>query len=195
MKLKSLGMLMLSFSLFAMPSLARAETECKSITSNVLEQGIERCAKRDRHHSKKTSVTLADYSGDWVFTAKSQGGLSVPDAAAYGTSLAGNGGALIQPDGIGEFIDYREVLYLGGENGTTPLTPSEFRIQLTDPENGIGKITFTDPVSKLVLTLDFVSVIEAKERLVHKIIAHLITPTPTTSNVLVYEFFRDRLRP
>lgn len=181
MKLKSFGMKMLSFSLFAMPCMVSAGMETSAIPAN--EQIVEGFGKHDReghrHRAHKpTPLTLRDFAGEFVASVGTLGGLSAaPELGLSGVSAAAHGKLTIDTAGNGAFDFFEEVTF-DGHNLIVDSAEPTITIAITDA--AFGTMIVTDPDSGTTQTLKFIA-IRAKDGSVAEIQAQPVSVSGSNS--------------
>lgn len=149
---------------------------------------------RSRSHRGKNmgKLKLRDFAGNWAFYGTTVGGVTGP--TAIGTSTVSIGQSYIDKKGNGQASFISGSIYAGvpGEINafrriSTPTTPAaEIRIFITDPDNGVGRLTITSALlPPFFHAYDFIAIRSQEDGQVIKMISQQDNqhPSPTESNV------------
>jgi hypothetical protein len=172
LKLKAYKRVALLVTLSIMPYVtAEAVKQDANVDTHLIEQKAVR-----KRLARVEPLTLKDFSGQFIFTAHSVGGLS--GANRIGSSQSLDGQLTLKKDGTG-FVNFGSTTLYEGDPGNV-LTATFGReltilITITNPKLGIGRMTFVNTAEGIRDEFDFITIRSKKDGKVLKIRGHLDT--------------------
>jgi hypothetical protein len=172
--------ILMAFSLFTLPSICNASHSPIASVSLGAENNTEECAPTENCGG----LSLADFTGSWVFTIDSVGGLS--GANRIGTSQTLDGQARFDKKGIGKINFGANALYAGVPGQILIVNFSNqatITITITDSRIGVGTIVVNDPQLGVTETFDMIVRRSKSNGKAIEIIGHRIGINANASNL------------